>query len=55
MEVKYLAWNENEIKRFNQSLLPQGIRGLIIGKFGCGKTTLRIKLYCVLAGLTITT
>ena len=42
MEVKNLAWNENLSKHCNHSLLPQGIRGLIIGKSGCGKTTLVI-------------
>ena len=40
MEVKNLAWNENLSKRCYHPLLPQGIRGLIIGKSGCGKTTL---------------
>ena len=44
MEVKNLAWNENLSKRFNQPLLPKGIRRLIIGKSGCGKTTLLINL-----------
>ena len=44
MEVKNLAWNENQSKRCNDPLLPNGIRGLIIGKFGCGKTTLLISL-----------
>ena len=39
MEVKNLAWNENLSKRCNHSLLP---KGLIIGKSGCGKTTLSI-------------
>ena len=44
MEVKNLAWNENQSKRCNHTLLPKGIRGLIIGKSGCGKTTLVINL-----------
>ena len=44
MEVKNLAWNENLRKCCNHPLLPQGIRGLIIGKYGCGKTTLLINL-----------
>ena len=44
MEVTNLAWNENLSKRCNQPLLPKGIRGLIIGKCGCGKTTLLIKV-----------
>ena len=44
MEVKNLAWNESLSKRCNDPLLPQGIRDLIIGKSGCGKTTLLINL-----------
>ena len=44
MEVKNLAWNENQSKRCNHPLLPKGIRGLIIGKSGCGKITLLINL-----------
>ena len=44
MEVKNLAWNENLSKRCNHPLLHKGIRGFIIGKSGCGKTTLLIHL-----------
>ena len=44
MEVKNLAWNENLRKRCNHPLLPKGIRGLIIGKPECDKTTLLINL-----------
>ena len=44
MKIKYLAWNENQSKRCNHPLLPKGIRGLIIGKSGCGKTILLINL-----------
>ena len=41
---KKLAWNENQSKRCNHPLLPKVIRGLIIDKSGCGKTTLVINL-----------
>ena len=40
MDVKDLAWNETMSKRFNNPLFPRSIRGLIVGKSGCGKTTL---------------
>ena len=42
MEIKDLAWNETLSKRFNNSLFPRSIRGLIVGKSGCGKTTLML-------------
>ena len=44
MEVKNLARNETQSKRCNHPLLPKGIRGFIIGKSGCGKTTFLINL-----------
>ena len=44
MEIKDLSWNEVVSKRFNHSLLPRSIRGIIVGKSGCGKTTLLLNL-----------
>ena len=44
MEVNNLASNENQNKRCNHPLLRKGIRGLIVGKSGCGKTSLLINL-----------
>ena len=44
MEIADLSWNENLSKRFNNPLLPRSIRGLIVGKSGCGKTTLLLNL-----------
>jgi ABC-type glutathione transport system ATPase component len=44
MEVKDLSWNDVANKRFNNPLLPRSIRGLIVGKSGCGKTTLLLNL-----------
>ena len=44
IQVQNLAWNENQSKRFNHPLLPKCIRGFIIGKSGCCKTTLLINL-----------
>ena len=49
MEVK----NENQSKRCNHPPLPRDIRGLIIGKSGCGKTTLLIILLLRPVGLII--
>ena len=37
MEIKDLSWNESITKRFNNPLLPRSIRGIIVGKSGCGK------------------
>ena len=44
MDITDLSWNENTRNRFNNSLLPRSIRGLIVGKSGCGKTTLLLNL-----------
>ena len=44
MEIKDLSWNEILNRRFNHPLLPRSIRGIIIGKSGCGKTTLLLNL-----------
>ena len=40
MEIKDLSWNETITKIFNNPFLPRSIRGIIVGKSGCGKTTL---------------
>ena len=42
MEEKNFAWNEILSQLCKHPLLPQGIRGMIIVKSGCGKTTLLI-------------
>jgi len=44
MEVKNISWNENMTNKSNHPLLPQSLRGLIVRKSGCGKTTLLLNL-----------
>ena len=44
MEIADLSWNEVTSKRFNNPLLPRSIRGIIVGKSGCGKTTLLLDI-----------
>lgn len=44
MNIENLSWTENKFKRQNSPLLPKSIRGLIVGKSGCGKTTLLMNL-----------
>ena len=43
MEVKNLSW-DSTTTRSNHKLLPKNVRGLIIGKSACGKTTLLLNL-----------
>ena len=44
MEITDLSWNESITERFNNPLLPRSIRGIIVGKSGCGKTILLLNL-----------
>ena len=44
MEIKNLSWNKNVTNKSNHPLLPKSLRGLIVGKSGCGKTTLLLNL-----------
>ena len=44
MEVIDLSWDIDKIKRSNSKLLPSSIRGIIVGRSGCGKTTLLLNL-----------
>ena len=44
MEIKHLSWNENVTNKNNHPLLPKSLRGLIVGKSGCCKTTLLLNL-----------
>jgi len=40
MEIKDLTRNKISSRRFNNPLFPKSIRGLLVGKSACGKTTL---------------
>ena len=44
MDIIDLSWNVNRIKRNNNKLFPKIIRGIIVGKSGCGKATLLLSL-----------
>jgi len=44
MNIKHLSWNEHIAKKNNHTLSPKSLRGLIVGKSGCGKTTLLLNL-----------
>ena len=45
MNIKNLLWNEHIANKNNHPLLPKSLRGLIVGKSGCGKTTLLLNLF----------
>ena len=45
MEIADLSWNEVISRRFNHPLLPKSIRGIIVGKSGCGKKTFCLIFY----------
>ena len=42
--IENLDWDDNQKDKNNSPLLPKSIRGLIVGKSGCGKTNLLINL-----------
>jgi len=44
MEIKNVSWNEHIANKNNHPLLPKSLRSLILGKSGCGKTTLLLDL-----------
>ena len=44
MQIADLSWNEVISKRPNKPLLPRTIRGIIVGKSSCCKTTLLLNL-----------
>jgi len=44
MNVKNISWNENKTSTNNHPLLPKSLWGLIVGKSGCGKTTLLLNI-----------
>ena len=44
MEIADLSWNEVISRRFNNPLLLRSSWGIIVGKSGCGKTTLLLNL-----------
>lgn len=44
MDISNISWCTDKVKRKNHRLLPSSIRCVIVGKSGCGKTTLLMNL-----------
>lgn len=44
MNISNISWKDSEKVRCNHPILPSSIRGVIIGKSGCGKTTVLLNL-----------
>ena len=44
MNIRDISWHNSKNIRHNHPLLPSSIRAVIIGKSGCGKTTLMLNL-----------
>jgi len=44
MGIINLLWNEHIANKNNHPLLLKSLQGLIVGKSGCGKTTLLLNL-----------
>ena len=55
MEIADLSWNEVISKRFNNPLLLRSIRGIIVGKSGCGKKHFCLIFYLAQDGLIMIT
>lgn len=44
MDIRDISWNNAKNMRCNHPLLPKSIRCVVVGKSGCGKTTLLLNL-----------
>lgn len=44
MDIRNISWHNSKNLRCNNPLLPKSIRSVVVGKSGCGKTTLLLNL-----------